>query len=890
MKKLLLYLLLLPALAFGQISKKQIFFSMANSSGAVGSGYGSGVHIKLLTGLDSARQNILRDGTAQSFTINVPTNYYASWEIVEATTQVAVASGSGLSGNFTPDFQQEDVSGFGALPSFVKEYDLKVTATKSGNSYTRRFRKIIKVLTPIFNEGAADVVWDLSASTAYKDGAYTDRPGYKIFVKGSHTGAGYLAFEQWRSSNPKNPIVIQFSNTAKVTINTSSGWLIQANFDCQNLIIDGAANPSEDYGFTGTFTSAGSQGVRIQPADVAVSTTTTAGYNIAIVGIEIDGNRSGGSGINVNFDSVTGAAIQYDTWSFNGFSMSNCRVFDTTDEGLYIGRFNGQLVSGYAKPAVRYASISYNIVDTSGGDGFQFGILFDSDISNNTGINLNWRNATDHRNLFQLVDVRNTYFYQNKLYNNTSEGGSTLWNIETGRGGSDFHIFSNLLVNKFTGAHGNGITIIDENEYNDTISGAEIYNNTIILHFENSIEVWRRTTGVATVLNPFRIVDNAILNVNDPDAVVYINTPNQSGYTVSNLFSQSSSSFGFVDYAGGDYHPASLSSALFGTRTSFSTTHPCANEDVEGYEFKNDIRGCYSGVPLIIKGAEPDVTAPTLSAFTIEDATPNRVNFTSSEIITATTYSGFTLASPSKTITGVTINSGQTTGHYFTVNSDYVEADNPTIAYSGSGSNLVDASSNALASFTATAITNNVVDAAPVDVKINFFTGTASGWIATGATSPKPGTDVTQDFGQLGSTGVGLRALNSTGDTWNATGASGTSTGGNTGVFPDAVLLTYWYGSGTATPTLELYNHTGTPLTGNTFTIVLTGSRAGIASRLIRARVNGGTWSSNLDVANNTANSITFTGVSAVAGVISVEIDSIADDFCYINGLTIISE
>jgi hypothetical protein len=58
----------------------------------------------------------------------------------------------------------------------------------------------------------------------------------------------------------------------------------------------------------------------------------------------------------------------------------------------------------------------------------------------------------------------------------------------------------------------------------------------------------------------------------------------------------------------------------------------------------------------------------------------------------------------------------------------------------------------------------------------------------------------------------------------------------------------------------------------------------------MRARVNSGTWSSNLDVANNTANGLTFTGISAVAGVITVEIDSIADDFCYLNGLTIISE
>jgi len=178
----------------------------------------------------------------------------------------------------------------------------------------------------------------------------------------------------------------------------------------------------------------------------------------------------------------------------------------------------------------------------------------------------------------------------------------------------------------------------------------------------------------------------------------------------------------------------------------------------------------------------------------------------------------------------------------------------------------------------------------PVEVKINFFTGTASGWIATGSTSPKPAGNTTVDFGQLGSTGVGLRSLNPVSDTWNATGSSGATTGANTGIFPDAVLQTYWYGSGTATPTLELYEHTGTPLTGNTFTIVLVGSRASISSRLMRARVNGGSWSSNLDVANNTANGITFTGVSAVSGVISIELDSIADDFCYINGLTLTSE
>lgn len=892
MKKLILFLLV--ALSFSVNAQKAKIWHIINQNTSVstGSGYGSGNEIQVVSGLDTTRQNILRHGVERSFTLNVPTDYYASWVIREFTTQTAVASGTGLSGAFTPNFTQEDVSGFSALPTFVKEYSLEVTVNKSGNYYKRTFNKNIKVYPQKFNEAGADVVWDLSSSTSYKDGAYTDRPGYKIFIKGSHTGAGYIAFEQWRSSNPKNPIVMQFSDVAQVVVNTSSAYLIQANFDCQNLIIDGSANDSEEYGFSGTFTTAGSQGVRIQPADPgAGSTALTAGYNIAISGIEIDGNRSGGSGINVNFDSVTGSVLEYDTWTFSGFSMSNCRMFDTTDEGMYIGRFNDQLVSGFAKPSITGASISWNIVDTSGGDGFQFGILFDSDISNNTGINLNWRNATSHRNLFQLVGVRNTYFYQNKLQGNESEGGSTLWNIETGRGGSDFYVFSNVLVNRFTGSHANGVTIIDENEYDDVIAGSTIAHNTIVLNIENSLEIWRRDGTVVTDLNPFYLINNAVLNINDPDLVVYINTPDQSGYTVANnFFSQTTTDFDFANYAGNDFRPVDLDAGLWGTNTTIPFSHPCANMDVDGYTFVDAIRGAHSGVPLIIQGAVPDVTAPTIGTFTISDANPDRINFTSSEIITASTVTGFTVASPSKTISSVTINTGQLTGHYFTVSVPFDYGDSPTLAYT-SGSNFVDESSNALASFSATSITNNIAAPAdPIDLKVNFFTGTASGWIATGSTSPKPAGNTTVDFGQLGSTGIGLRALNPVSNTWNATGASGTSTGANTGVYPDNVLTTYWYMSGTGIATLELYNHTGTPFVGQSVTITLTGSRASIGSRLMRARVNGGAWSSNLDVANNTANVITFSGVTDSSGVFTIDIDAIADDFAYINGLTLVSD
>jgi hypothetical protein len=107
-----------------------------------------------------------------------------------------------------------------------------------------------------------------------------------------------------------------------------------------------------------------------------------------------------------------------------------------------------------------------------------------------------------------------------------------------------------------------------------------------------------------------------------------------------------------------------------------------------------------------------DAVAPTLSGWEITNAQRGRIYFNSSEIITATTFSGFTIAGvlgTTKTVTGITINSGQTTGHYLTVSSNFDAIDYlTTIAYSGSGSNLQDGATNALASFTATSVTNSI--------------------------------------------------------------------------------------------------------------------------------------------------------------------------------------
>ena len=792
---------------------------------ASGSGYGSGVDISIAPDLYETEVNVFRHGTTYNFDLNVPYNYFCTWAIVEAKTQIAVNVGSGLAASFTANFTQEAVSGYSSLEQGVKFYDIIVTAIKNGVSYLRHFRRAIVVYPALFTEAAADLVWNFSSGgMGYKDGGGTDRIGYQIFIKGTYSGASYLGIEDYRSSDPTQPVHILVDPANLVTISSTNAWCLRINKDCQNLIFDACGDRSlRQYGLKCTISDAGgSQCIMIQPADTASgSTTSSAGKNITIGGIEVDNGRNGGSGFNVNFDTAGNATINYDNWSFDRLNVFNMYIHDTTDEGFYIGRFNDALVSGYAKPKVTNMVFCHNIVEESGGDGYQFGIVFNSEIHNNTGIRLNWRNATDHRNLIQLVACSDTYVYRNNLSWNSTEGGSTLWNLSSGRGGGDIWFWSNLLNNQFTGSHINGFINIEENEYSSPSFEMNIYNNTILLNIENSIEVWNKTSSpvVTTYINPLRIVDNAIFNDNDPDEIAYFNSPNQTYFTISNLFNQTSSSFGFTDFAGGNFRPLNLSAALFGSTTSFTKTHPCANQDLEGYEFKTSIRGCYSGVTLQMSDGSTTTTSTSTST-------------------TTSTTSTTTSTSTSTTTTTTTTTPGS------------------------------------------------------VNLKVNIYTGTASGWVATGSTPPTSGTTV--DYGQMGTSGIGLRA-NSNGTThrWNTAGSSGPTTGANTGVFPDAVMTTYWYCSNSDIGRFELYNHTGTPLSTGTFQIKIHGGRGSIAGpRTTQYRVNGGSWQS-LNTAANTANVVTFSGVSAISGVITVECQSTTPTdsaFGYINGFTIISE
>ncbi len=101
----------------------------------------------------------------------------------------------------------------------------------------------------------------------------------------------------------------------------------------------------------------------------------------------------------------------------------------------------------------------------------------------------------------------------------------------------------------------------------------------------------------------------------------------------------------------------------------------------------------------------PKDVPPVLSNFRIENTQASRVYFDSSKELEGSSKNGFIISG--KTTSKVSVNSGQTSGHYFTVSRDFTFWNNHTIRYEG-GSDIVDGQGNTLNNFTLQYIVNNI--------------------------------------------------------------------------------------------------------------------------------------------------------------------------------------
>lgn len=117
-----------------------------------------------------------------------------------------------------------------------------------------------------------------------------------------------------------------------------------------------------------------------------------------------------------------------------------------------------------------------------------------------------------------------------------------------------------------------------------------------------------------------------------------------------------------------------------------------------------------------------DTSPPKIFNFRVEVSEPDRVYFDSDQPISGSSENGFAIGG--KSITNLTINDGQLSNHYITVQNPFTFWDNNTIRYEG-GSDITNDDNTPLVEFALTYIINNIPE--PQTSKDRYVTVNASG-------------------------------------------------------------------------------------------------------------------------------------------------------------------
>lgn len=556
---------------------------------------GEGINI---TGLN----DVWRKDTASSFSISVPTGYQCQYQIIE--------SESLLTGN--PIIETQGTTSGGVTYTFttaMKQYFIRVIATKGSLRFVRWFVPGITVLPPLFTEGQANAVWDFSnGGVFYRDNNLVDRTNYKVFCKGIANTGQYLGLEEWISTLPDQPVHILASPGTQVQINSTNVYTARINQNCQNLLLDGCGDPNIRYGFRFAFTGTGSKAqlFYIEASTNAGSTANTAGRNITVCGLQLDGIGISSAGVKV--DTANSAAVNYFTYdplaanlggALGGLRLFRMQILGTLDEGLYCGYVH-DLTHGTpafaSAPIVGARIYDFHTLNT-GGDGLQLGAsMFDSWVYRCTVTNAGSRNDPSHKNGLQFSSGnRNLAVFMNRIYS-----CKNLHSVATGRAGSNVEVFANILQNPTVDSNNHTQTFfrVDQNDTFLRIN-AKYFNNTLILAENRPWEGWNAaSTGITTKLDWVNI-NNAIVTDTTTPAFAAFNNIDTSTWIFSNYSVNNGLTPQFVDYTGGDYHPATLSSPLFQTLAQTTAgAHPLWNCDYDGYEYTQGIKGAFSGTTL----------------------------------------------------------------------------------------------------------------------------------------------------------------------------------------------------------------------------------------------------------------------------------------------------
>ncbi|MBI4787628.1 MAG: hypothetical protein HY782_11340 [Chloroflexi bacterium] len=237
-------------------------------------------------------------------------------------------------------------------------------------------------------------------------------------------------------------------------------------------------------------------------------------------------------------------------------------ILNTFGEGLYIG------TEPQKKPydelgKMRNVEISYNLVEQTGYDGIKVKVGIENvAVHHNIVRNAGTRRVSKHESGIQLATS------VGQVYNNYV--AAILEGIATGRplANPGTRYFNNIVV-------GGQTSCIDAAE-----SNPQIYNNTL---------VGCGTVGVKANGTSAQIFDNIVVNTSG----TAINAP---ANTVFNNLTGSSSTAGFVNAAGGDYHLLANSPAVDAGRNS-GLFPPFDYDDVSRPQGAKTDLGAYEFVP-----------------------------------------------------------------------------------------------------------------------------------------------------------------------------------------------------------------------------------------------------------------------------------------------------
>jgi hypothetical protein len=802
MKKLLLFLLLLPALAFGQspITKKHIHHLLATQGG--------GAPSTAITSVTYAIDTIhyTNEAIVLAATPNVSTTN-SSWRIIdESGVLQGLEFGNSVSITTvtTPGFYTIVYEALTATDRIIQTWDDMV------------------VDLPRFTEGEADLVINMASSNYYNDFAGADNSGMKIYVKG--TGTGYLAALNLRgSAGWDNYVRIQVDNASGVNQTGVSASDVISLTGGRYIRVNGYKS-DKSKGWTSTAPTGAYFGFRIE---------NTVGFtDIMVMGMNII--RTGATNDRAALSWIPPVNVTYNAsnWVATNLTIYNCYIKGAGAEGIYLLYTNDLPQSTYTPPKARNVRIVWNKILNSGNDAIQYSSCINLLCHDNWIDTWGLQGSSGHEAAISHNEgnsgrVYNNYAINGKMFMSAKSGlypydieagGSTplplyvynnvgIEGTPPGVGGTEpvfnyiqanntastatwpvHWVHNSMKANKlgitfaFNSAGGYRIPNLSlfNNAFSQTgganeyaYSGAGTYPTTPVIN--NVVRTYASDTDLlftsATNLKPTSTSSPLFtgatttstyisgFTLNDKDGYPLLG--NSYVHGAYNLYNQQTISPAVADGAAATISPAVAVGTLTpsgGTITfeankegvmywvvvaDGATAPTAAQIKAGGYLASGKILDGGTAQSGLITGLSTpstaydlytvyttryyvngtvtktdftttaDTIAPTLSGWEITNAQPGRIYFNSSEVITATTFGGFTIGSvlgTVPTVTGVTINTGSTTGHYFTMSANFGAIDyNATIAYSGSGSNLQDGASNALVSFAATSIANNIV-------------------------------------------------------------------------------------------------------------------------------------------------------------------------------------